>query len=275
MFYFFIRRFIDTRRFTYARILVLVLLLDSAAFTFSSILLILNNRFNQISCLASILICDLLYFAAKLFIYLFFIERVHAVHDGTKAKLQSPLFRLNMLLLLPFFAILVLMIMFRIHEIHPETGECTIGLQHIATIPLVVYDAFFNTYLTALFVYPLYVNTGRLSVNSKLRNIAQRTFIGSTVALVVTVANILILIAQNGRELAFLCLCSCTTDIFINAMTTYLCTRGDNLDGEKSSHGNSVHYTSAAHPSRHTRLMSVSSTQTLNTATKANLPEKP
>jgi hypothetical protein len=50
--------------------------------------------------------------------------------------------------------------------------SCIIGLQPMATIPLLTYDCFLNLFLTALFVWPI---LRRQLSNHKLRQLAKRT----------------------------------------------------------------------------------------------------
>lgn len=121
---------------------------------------------------------------------------------------------------------------------------CIIGLQPVASIPLLVYDFIFNLYFTILFVLPL-VKIGR-SVeidwkSSRLHEVAQRTMAASVVCLIVSFANILALVVLEGRERGVLCLTCCTVDVTINVITIHWVTT--NPTGKTSKeHNNSISY---------------------------------
>lgn len=90
-----------------------------------------------------------------------------------------------------------------------ENGQCVIGMEHIAMIPLISFDTVVNVYLTILFLIPLksitpqtwngdtgiswltsladlhtFKNSQKTPANIRLRTVAVRTFIGSVSTLV-------------------------------------------------------------------------------------------
>ncbi|KAI9312604.1 hypothetical protein BX666DRAFT_2030926 [Dichotomocladium elegans] len=209
---------------TYSRWLVLVLYIISWGFTCAATLFVTTNNGNQLSCYLSELACDIFYSATKIIIYCWLIEKVWVVSSVRKSRWKTKSYRLHVGLLLPYSAIAVLLIAFHIAEIDQENSHCIIGLQPIASIPLLVYDFIFNLYFTILFVKPL-LQIGRNVQSdwkqSRLHDVALRTLAASTVCLLVSFANILALVILNGRERGVLCLTCCTVDVTINVATIH------------------------------------------------------
>lgn len=133
-------------------------------------------------------------------------------------------------------------------DISSRDGRCRIGLPSKVTIPLLSFDVVINTALTATFVYllrPLFrfrdvansaVPTSLFSkglrwilkcsarrrsmevypVNvhflTSIKALLWKTFIGSLLVMLPTVANLAALYSLHGRELGWLCLTICTFD---------------------------------------------------------------
>lgn len=68
-------------------------------------------------------------------------------------------------------------------------------------------DAIVNVFLTAGFVWPLYK-----AQFQQAKGLARSSCIASSVALITSFANILILSIQHGHQAAFVCLSSCVAD---------------------------------------------------------------
>ncbi|KAF9161400.1 hypothetical protein DFQ26_004619 [Actinomortierella ambigua] len=206
----------------YARGLVVSLYLVSWAFSFMATILVQTNNFNFISCAMSIYSCIILYAVSKVIIYLFLMEKVYVVTAVGTTRSNFMLYRINLLLLLPYAGILALMIIFRVHEIRPN-GHCMIGLQKPASLTLILYDIFISSWLTLLFIRPLMSSTSLLQGPSKgkLRDVARRTLLGSIIALVLSSANVFTLVYFNGHERGLICLASCTVDVTLNAITIH------------------------------------------------------
>ena len=141
--------------------------------------------------------------------------------------------------LLGYVVILVLMLIGRVGYLNPPDVDgnrsCIIGLEPMASIPLLSYDIFLNVFLTSLFVYPLLspnfwglsrsfdadLAEGRKLINPKLRALAQRTCWAAGVALGTSVVNILILTLLHGRQLGWVCLASCGVDVSALSVTVH------------------------------------------------------
>jgi len=106
-------------------------------------------------------------------------------------------------------------------EIRTNDHVCVIGLTTWGSATLLSYDLFMTIVLTSLFVWPLWTS----NVSKPVRKIASRTLIASVAALMTSCANVAILTGVHGRQLGWLCLSSCGTDVIINALVVWWVTR--------------------------------------------------
>ncbi|CAG8644222.1 7524_t:CDS:2, partial [Paraglomus occultum] len=106
-------------------------------------------------CHLSILLCVFMYTSAKLMLYLFLAERVHIVRDSRIARKDSFLYRVNMLLLIPYAGITAGMYIQRITRFAPAADQCEIGVELPTLLVLLSYDTAVSIYLTVLFIQPL------------------------------------------------------------------------------------------------------------------------
>ncbi|KAF9956134.1 hypothetical protein BGZ72_002999 [Mortierella alpina] len=207
----------------YARGLVISLYLVSWAFSFMATMLVQTNNFNVLSCTLSVYSCIVLYALSKIIIYLFLMEKVYVVTAVGSTRKDFKMYKVNLVLMLPYLGILALMIIFRVSEVDDATGQCFIGLLKPAALPLILYDIFLSCWLTALFIRPLMSSTSLLQGPSKgkLRDVARRTLLGCIIALVLSSANVFTLVYFDGHERGFICLASCTLDVTLNAITIH------------------------------------------------------
>ncbi|KAG0088888.1 hypothetical protein BGZ93_010145 [Podila epicladia] len=229
----------------YARGLVISLYLVSWAFSLIAAMLVQTNNFNAISCTMSVYSCIILYAFSKIIIYLFLMEKVYVVTAVGTTRANFMLYRVNLLLLLPYFGIFALMLIFRVSHLQ-EDGTCLIGLLPPASVTLIIYDIFISSWLTVLFIRPLMSSTSLLQGPSKgkLRDVARRTLMGSIIALILSTANVFTLVLFKGKERGLICLASCTVDVTLNAMTVHWVTsRGSGRGNDKSSGERRFHNT--------------------------------
>ncbi|KAF9955705.1 hypothetical protein BGZ70_010139 [Mortierella alpina] len=207
----------------YARGLVISLYLVSWAFSFMATMLVQTNNYNIVSCTLSVYSCIVLYAISKVIIYLFLMEKVYVVTAIGSTRKDFKLYKVNMILMLPYLGIFALMIIFRVSEVDDATGQCFIGLLKPAALPLILYDIFLSCWLTALFIRPLMSSTSQLQGPSKgkLRDVARRTLLGCIIALVLSSANVFTLVYFDGHERGLICLASCTLDVTLNAITIH------------------------------------------------------
>ena len=132
-------------------------------------------------------------------------------------------------------------------------GECFIGMRSISMIPLIAFDAVVNVYLTIIFLIPLkskslrederkfsiltsiidlysFRNLPKTNANSRLRNVAFRTFVGACCTLTSSIvyvplkstplanelltwnsSNLTVLMVLDG-EPGWVCLMCCNSD---------------------------------------------------------------
>lgn len=129
--------------------------------------------------------------------------------------------------------------------LHPGDGQCFFGLRQYAALPLLGFDIFFNILLTLVFIYLLgpgirsnitkrssasrlvlwlfaccwldrgkevRLQTGNPKFARRLEKLLWRTFMGSCLVLLTTVANIIQMVVVEGRESGYLCLTLCALD---------------------------------------------------------------
>ncbi|KAL3296072.1 hypothetical protein RB213_013151 [Colletotrichum asianum] len=123
---------------------------------------------------------------------------------------------------------------FRASYYDSASETCVIGLERAILIPIIVFDALVNIYLTSLFLIPLFkLHSIQASIlrpwtmgsnhrhprtppNVRLRRLALRTFLGALLTLTVSLTNLSVLVALGG-EVVWLCLACCNIDILITA----------------------------------------------------------
>ncbi|KAF4453589.1 hypothetical protein F53441_3734 [Fusarium austroafricanum] len=249
--------------------LVLIIYIDSYGFVFVSAVLQqvfgLNTSFNI--CHGAILLCLVCYVTTKILIYVFLVEKAHVIRSSTTRRRNSWLYLFNMITLLGGYGVVaVLNFIYRIARI--VKGECFIGMQPISMIPLIAFDAVVNVYLTILFLIPLknlysFKNLPKSHANSRLRNVAFRTFVGACCTLTSSIVNLTVLMVLNG-EPGWVCLMCCNSDILFSAIVVQWVTSRDSagsssqpasaavMDGSYISRGASV-----AHPRSSMHVSSV------------------
>ncbi|KAJ7933405.1 hypothetical protein B0H13DRAFT_2306807 [Mycena leptocephala] len=207
-------------RLTWARICILLVFLASYLFLFSSGMLIfgVGLQVNATACATGIYICILFYTSSKILIYSYLSEKVYIVWDTGRSRLRSLVYLVCLATVCLYAAVIIIMVIGRINEFREGDGACVIGLKLTASLPLLSYDLYINVLLTALFLWPLL--RSKLS-NNRLRRLAARTFVASTMALTTSTGNITLLAVMEGRQLGWLCLASCGMDVIFNAAALF------------------------------------------------------
>ncbi|KAG9041752.1 hypothetical protein FS837_011809 [Tulasnella sp. UAMH 9824] len=243
----------DWRNLTWPKVCVVLIFVHSWLFIFCAGLLMSGAGLStsHLNCSLAIFSCILLYAVSKLFIYLFLIEKVYVVwapHGTARpSRLKSRVYCLCCALLIPLVIIIVVLIFGRIAHLRDNDRVCVIGLRKGASLSLLCYDLAMTAVLTTLFVYPLLGS----KVSPRLRQVASRTLVASTAALVTSCANIAVLTILHGRELGWVCLSSCGADVTINALAIYVVSspgsKENNNNNNAAQHGrNSNRHTSSA-----------------------------
>ncbi|KAI0047745.1 hypothetical protein FA95DRAFT_1189152 [Auriscalpium vulgare] len=219
---------------SWARLCLLLVFLDSWLFLFLSGVFVfgVGLEINPSICSASIYLCIAFYATSKILIYFFLIEKVHLVWNPlTTSRFKSPVYVICFATVLTYVAVIALMLIGRIHYIRDD-NTCIIGLKPYSSIPLLSYDLYINVFLNALFVWPVLRSNTRMS-NPRVRRVAIRTLVASTVALTTSAANMIALTILKGEELGWVCVGSCGADVILNAVALFWATN----HGESQSNG--------------------------------------
>ncbi|KAB5590509.1 Cyclin-dependent kinase 5 [Ceratobasidium theobromae] len=178
---------------------------------------------------------------AHVLVYLCLIERVQAVWGNGRKRRHTPLYIACLVMLLPIAGIAAVMIAQGIHYI--RDGICITGISRLSSTLLISYDTCANLFLTVMFVAPLVRSTIR---SPRLKVIATRASIATSIGLVTTVINSVVLYVLDGKEMIWVCLGSCATDIVVNVVVLYWAMQGA---GPPSSagRGQSIHFSPLPH----------------------------
>ncbi|KAK4135580.1 hypothetical protein BT67DRAFT_376951, partial [Trichocladium antarcticum] len=197
--------------------LVFAIYIDSSLFVLATAVLQFGFgvSYSAAACETAILLCLICYVTTKL-IYMFMVEKAYIIRSSNKkTRLKSKLYLFNSFGMIGAYCIVVIPnFVFRIAKV--EDGECIIGMQRPAMIPLIVFDLIVNIYLTSIFLKPLsnlysYKNVEHAPGSRRLRSMAARTFIGAVCTLISSIINLSVLVGLNG-EPGWVCLMCCNSD---------------------------------------------------------------
>ncbi|GAV99049.1 transmembrane protein [Lentinula edodes] len=166
----------------------------------------------------------------SILIYAFLSEKVYIVWTGgnQNSRLKARVYRVCAVVLLGYVVVGTLTVIGRDSTIRGD-GVCIIGLKSYATISLIVYDMSLNIFLTAMFLWPLWLSH---PMSPKLRSIAKRTLYGASTSLVSSMINIAILFLLGGNELGWICLSSCVADVTVNSLALFWLSSGSSWSGD-------------------------------------------
>ncbi|KAI0329683.1 hypothetical protein GY45DRAFT_1304273 [Cubamyces sp. BRFM 1775] len=222
-------------RIAWPRLLVILNVIDSWLFLFSTGLLVNGTgmELSETVCFLGILNCIIFYATSKILIYLFLVEKVYVVWSGAarKKRLRSPIYMTCLSVVAVYMGVAIFLILGRISYFRDD-GSCVIGLTRPASLTLLIYDLFVNVFLTSLFVWPL---LNRKFNTPRIRRVAIRTLWAAAVALTTSCINILVLTIMHGKQLGWVCLASCGTDVVINAGVLCWVTSGQSSQSGGSS----------------------------------------
>ncbi|KAI8972243.1 hypothetical protein BD414DRAFT_469696 [Trametes punicea] len=221
-------------RISWPRLLVLLNVIDSWLFLFSTGLLVngVGLELSETACLLGILNCIAFYASSKIVIYLFLVEKVYVVWAGAarKKRVRSPVYLTCLGVVGIYIGVGIYMILGRVSYFRDD-GSCVIGLTRPASLTLLIYDLFVNVFLTSLFVWPLLRRTFN---TPRIRRVAVRTLWAAAVALTTSCINILVLTIMHGKQLGWVCLASCGTDVVINSAVLCWVTSGSKHRQDRS-----------------------------------------
>ncbi|KAG9233657.1 hypothetical protein BJ875DRAFT_37688 [Amylocarpus encephaloides] len=224
----------DWRRIPLVRWLIFVIYIDSLCFIIGTAVLTWGFGLNKSLsiCRTAIYLCLACYLTTKMLIYYFLVEKVFIVRSVSSPRLKSKLYCFNCFgLLVPYAIIVTFNFIYRIAHLTPS-GTCIIGMELKVLMPLIIFDAIINLYLTMLFVIPLRkLYSYKASPDSKLRTVALRSFIGSCCTLTSSIVNLTVLMVLRG-EASWICLICCNADILFSVLMLHWVTSKDGTQSQ-------------------------------------------
>ncbi|KAI1652201.1 uncharacterized protein F4817DRAFT_363098 [Daldinia loculata] len=221
-------------RLSLVTLLVFAIYVDSWAFVFGSSIVDygIGVDSNLGVCSAAILLCLFFYVTTKL-IYIFQVEKAFLLQGGTKRRVESKLYIFNLFGVLTIFAVIcILTFIYRTAQMNK--GQCIIGMEKQALIPLIALETVANVYIMALLLNPLwniYSLKGASNAPANppgLRLAAIRTFVGALFTTTSTIVNLIVLMVLNG-EPGWIFLACCNADILFSALIIqWVISRDDN-----------------------------------------------
>ena len=186
-------------------------------------------------CHLGIMICLAFYVAAKTLLYLFLLERAIMLRTRPN-RYHDPIYIAGLVIIIAGLGSIAIISFLRpVAYVSPTDAICRIGLPNGALIPLLTYDVLVNVALTGLYIWL----TNRISQNltwaavggvalavvwpgrkygpletqaSMLQLMMAKSILGTVAAVVVTAANLAVLIGVRGHEQDWLCFTVCCVD---------------------------------------------------------------
>ncbi|KAM0748995.1 hypothetical protein T439DRAFT_59265 [Meredithblackwellia eburnea MCA 4105] len=197
----------EWRHTSVARIAIVLILIDSFAYTYTAALLTLGvgTSRNHVSCSVGIWVCIGLYATTKLLITFFLIERIHTVHGKDTPRRKSKLYISNIAMALGWVIVLIVFVTSNNHgRLRDSDGSCVYTLDHRATFSAAGLDIFLDLYFSLLFAVPLL--RGIWVKHPKIRWIAIRSLIAAMLSMACSVANLLtIAFLARAHSLSAIC----------------------------------------------------------------------
>ncbi|KAF2680568.1 hypothetical protein K458DRAFT_392619 [Lentithecium fluviatile CBS 122367] len=232
---------------------VLVFILYALAISFVTSAAVVESGLGLSSssaCHAAIIICLVFYVGSKVTMYIFLVERAHALRAPYMKRSRDWIWLTGMLTIAcGFGSIAICGFVWPIADLSHIDGRCRIGLPYKVTIPLLSFDVIINTLLTGIFIYLLrpllqfggmsnevvpanrftkgmrriLKSSGRSNhidfypmnhlLFKSVETLLWKSLIGSVLVMLPTVGNLAALLPLRGRELGWLCLTICTFDV--------------------------------------------------------------
>ncbi|OJJ47563.1 hypothetical protein ASPZODRAFT_1715704 [Penicilliopsis zonata CBS 506.65] len=187
------------------------------------------------SCEVAILLCLTSYLSTKL-IYFFLVEKAHLTRSTRAPRLKSKLYCFNCFgMMVPYCVLGLMNIIYRFSYLD-QGGVCVIGMDMKVMLPLIIFDATINIYLTLLFVLPLRsLYSYKASPDSVVRVIAIRSFLGSVGTMTSSIVNLTVLMVLQGEQ-AWICFMCCNAEVLFSNLVLHWVTSRDKINA--SSAGN-------------------------------------
>ncbi|OIW27947.1 hypothetical protein CONLIGDRAFT_455527 [Coniochaeta ligniaria NRRL 30616] len=228
------------RKIQFVQWVAVAIYIDSWIFVFATAIIQFGFGvdFSFPVCDSAILLCLLCYVSSKILVYLFLVEKAYIIRGNLKPRLKSRVYIFNSIIMLGLYVgVAIVNFVFRITKM--QDGQCVIGMQKQAMIPLIGFDVLVNVYLTCMFLVPLFnmytfKNAPRTRASNRLKRVATRTFIGAVCTLTSSVVNLSVLMGLNG-EPGWVCLMCCNSDILFSVVVIQWVTSPDGPQGGSNS----------------------------------------
>lgn len=217
--------------------LLMIIYVDSTLFVFVTAIISKGLGINdsvQI-CEGAILLCLICYMTTKVLIYFFLVEKAYVIRGSWQPRLKDRLYLFNFFgMICPYLVVIALNFVFRFAYINDQ-GFCIIGMRKFAMLPLIIFDVIVNVYLTTLFLIPLRkLYSYQHNINTTLRTVALRTFVGSCATLISSVVNLTVLMVLKGEQ-GWICLMCCNADILFSVLVLHWVTATDSTRNPSGS----------------------------------------
>ncbi|KAI8992117.1 hypothetical protein BDF20DRAFT_88802 [Mycotypha africana] len=188
----------------YVRLLLLLIYGATWAFCLIACMLTSTNNGNLVSCTLTNFNCIIIYTITKIFLFLYFIEKIHIISVPKTSRFRSPLYLVNLGLLIPQIAVVVLQVIYRLSIIRNQYPfHCLVGYGLPATAATLCYDVLLSALYIGIFVkYYYFPNTAQQTAHqsSSLHMMAKRNTIAAITTLLTSAINYVLLICLGGEE---------------------------------------------------------------------------
>ncbi|ESK95257.1 hypothetical protein Moror_4015 [Moniliophthora roreri MCA 2997] len=215
------------RHAKWGKICLFLVLVGSWLFVLCSgiIVLGLGTTGDPLACSLAVSVCSFLQGGTKFLIYALLVEKAYIVwSNGYRTpRFKTKVYRVSGVALLGQTALwLVFILLWRASNIRVD-GVCIIGYSNPVAILLSAVEFIQNVTFTIMFVWPLWRSD---LLSPRLREVARKTFYGSVARLIILSTNACVLHALHGKELVWVCMSACVTDVTLNAMIMYWISSG-------------------------------------------------
>ncbi|KAH6913366.1 hypothetical protein BKA70DRAFT_1097049 [Coprinopsis sp. MPI-PUGE-AT-0042] len=192
---------------------------------------------SDIACTTGTYVNIVLYSLCKFFVYAYITDRVQILWspDANNGRPRVYIYFTSIMSAVVYCVIVTLEISSPISEIN-RNGHCEIGLKLLASIPLLVfhvYVPFVNIFVPFMFLFPLLSWT---LLDNKHKQLAYSLAMANFIALSTSTVNILVLILCDGRELGWVYLTVCVSDILFNVLSLFWASSNDKRASVPANH---------------------------------------
>ncbi|ESK89763.1 hypothetical protein Moror_16825 [Moniliophthora roreri MCA 2997] len=210
------------RHITWGRVCLLLVLVNSWLFVFSSGILVTGVGAIRDPAICKIAIFSCLFFigSTKILINAFLIERAYIVWSGgfSIPRFKMKLYKICGTILVGYTAVYALWMGTGYHIHIRKDQMCVISFERVTTISVVTCDILQSLLFTGIFLWPLWRS---YLMSPQLREIAKRTFYGAIIGVMISLGNVAGMIVQKYTQQIWVCRSICVADIVLNVWILY------------------------------------------------------